>query len=138
MKKWGATYPVSYAFDDYGRLTNMTTYRGGTNWFSETWPTDPGTGDSTVWLYDEATGLLTNKVYADAQGPRYTYTADGRLAARVWARGETNTYSFDPQTGDMTNIHYSATNTPDVCFSLDRIGRRKQIVDGAWAPQGQT
>ncbi|MEK7996598.1 MAG: RHS repeat-associated core domain-containing protein, partial [Planctomycetota bacterium] len=94
-------------------------------------PADPGTGDSTVWLYDEATGLLTNKVYADGTGPGYAYTVDGKLSLRTWARGETTTYSYNPDTRDMTNIHYSATNAPDVSFSLDRIGRRTQINDGA-------
>ena len=28
-------------------------------------------GDVTTWLYDEATGLMTNKVYADGKGPTY-------------------------------------------------------------------
>ena len=35
----------------------------------------------------EATGLVTNKVYADGKGPTYTYTPDGKLATRTWARG---------------------------------------------------
>jgi hypothetical protein len=52
-------------------------------------PTAPQ-GDTTLWLRDEATGLVTNKVYADGKGPSYTYTPDGKLATRTWARGKEN------------------------------------------------
>ena len=47
-------------------------------------------GDVTRWLRDEATGLVTNKVYADGKGPRYDYAPDGKLATRTWARGKEN------------------------------------------------
>ena len=42
----------------------------------------------------EATGLVTNKVYADGKGPKYTYTPDGKLATRTWARGTVTTYGL--------------------------------------------
>jgi len=38
-----------------------------------------GTPDTTAWGYEEATGLLTNKVYADGKGVSYAYTAEGKL-----------------------------------------------------------
>jgi len=56
---------------------------------------------STTWNYDAATGLLTSKVYADGHGPSYTYTADGRIATRTWARKDAlnndlvTTYSYN-------------------------------------------
>ena len=43
----------------------------------------------------EATGLVTQKLYADGQGPCYTYTDDGKLATRTWARGVTTSYTYD-------------------------------------------
>ena len=49
--------------------------------------------DKTTWQYDQATGLLTNKVYADGKGTAYSYTPDGKLASRTWARGITTDYS---------------------------------------------
>ena len=73
---WGATYPVAYAYDAYGRMTAMNTFRDEAM----------QNGDTTTWLYHEPTGLLTNKVYADGKGPSYTYTSDGKLATRTWAR----------------------------------------------------
>ena len=62
----GGTYPVSYAYDAYGAITNMTTYRAGGPGFV------PAAGDITTWIYDEATGLLTSKLYPDGNGPAYT------------------------------------------------------------------
>jgi RHS repeat-associated protein len=109
---WGATYPVAYAYDAYGRMVVMATFR-----------VEGGAGDQTQWLYDEATGLLTNKVYADGKGPSYSYTPDGQLATRTWARGVTTTYAYATD-GAMTNIAYS-DGTPAVSFTLDRLGRQK-------------
>lgn len=70
----GATYPVDYSYDEFGEKISMTTYRnaGGPGFV-------PAAGDTTRWLRDEATGLVTNKVYADGKGPCYTYTPDGKL-----------------------------------------------------------
>jgi len=130
LATWGATYPVAYNYDESGRMTIMYTYRGTTppssysaitNLISEM--------DRTTWSYDLATGLLTNKVYADGKGPAYTYTPDGKLASRTWARGIVTSYSYD-SLGQLTNIHYSATNTPDVGFAYDRLGRQTTITDG--------
>jgi len=68
--------------------------------------------------------IAPNKLYADNLGPSYTYTPDGRLATRTWARGVTTTYAYDPASGAMTNIAYS-DSTPSVSFAYDRIGRQK-------------
>ena len=67
---------VDYSYDEFGDKVSMTTYRDIN-----------AADDVTRWLRDEATGLVTNKVYADGKGPRYTYTPDGRLATRTSARG---------------------------------------------------
>jgi len=107
----------------------VTTYRGGSGWDGSTWPTSPGTPDVTVWKFDEATGLLTNKLYADGKGPSYTYTADGKLATRTWARQITTTYSYTNITGELIGIAYS-DSTPGVSFSFDRLGRQVSITDG--------
>ena len=85
--------------------------------------------DRTTWSYDLATGLLTNKVYADGKGPAYTYTSDGKLATRTWARGVVTTYSYDPF-GQLSSVSYS-DNTPGTTFSYDRLGRQTTITDGA-------
>lgn len=79
----GATYPVGYGYDTWGRMASMTTFRD-----------ENGPGDTTRWQYDLATGLLTNKVYADGKGPAYVYDAAGHLTGRTWARGVSTAYRY--------------------------------------------
>ena len=49
-------------YDEFGNKVAMMCYR----------EEGRGNGDITRWFYDEATGLVTNKVYADGKGPSYT------------------------------------------------------------------
>ena len=77
----------------------------------------------------ETTGLVTNKVYADGKGPTYTYTPDGKLATRTWARGIVTTYSYDDN-GALTNTVYS-DDTPTISLAYNRAGRQIQAIDAA-------
>ena len=115
----GATYPVSYTYDEFGNRTSMTTYRNEVS--SE--------GDTTSWIYDEATGLVTQKLYADGHGPSYTYTPDGKLATRTWARGIVTNYGYD-MWGNLTSTTYS-DGTPSVTLSYDALGRKSSVSDAA-------
>ena len=114
----GATYPVDYAYNEFGEKVAMTTYRDLNS-----------SGDTTLWMLDEATGLVTNKVYADGLGPTYTYTPDGKLATRTWARGIVTTYSYDAN-GSLTNTVYS-DNTPAISLAYNRAGRQVCAEDAA-------
>ena len=63
----------------------------------------------------------------------YTYTQDGKLLTKIWARlnnGQplTTTYSYDPNTGEMLTTDYS-DSTPDLAFTYDRMGRQKTVTD---------
>ena len=78
-------------------------------------------GDRTSWIYDEATGLLLRKLYADGKGPTYDYTPDGRLTRRTWARGVETDYTRDDD-GELLALDYS-DGTPSVRYVRDRIGR---------------
>ena len=53
----------------------------------------------------EATGLVTQKLSADGRGSCYTYTDDGNLATRTWARGVTTSYTDDAW-GSLTSTTY--------------------------------
>jgi RHS repeat-associated protein len=133
---WGAnTYPVEYAFDDFGRRHTLKTFRAdaGVDWFAATWPASPGTPDTTTWNYDAATGLLLEKVYADSQPTTYTYEAQGRLATRTWARTVNSnplvtTYSYDQHTGELLTVDYS-DSTPDVTYTYNRLGQQAAVAD---------
>jgi len=128
LATWGATYPVAYDYDDFGRMTAMYTYRGSNSLSSYSEICNQKSQmDRTAWLYDQATGLLTNKLYSDNKGPSYTYTPDGKLATRKWARGIVTTYGYDAA-GQLTSVSYS-DNTPGTAFSYDRLGRQTTITD---------
>ena len=121
----GGTYPVTYAYDAYNVMTNMTTYRAEGS----------QSGDTTTWSYDEATGLLVAKTYADGKGPSYTYTPNGSLATRTWARRTSDgdalvtTYSYDCW-NNLTNTAYS-DGTPAISLSYDAMGRQVSATDAA-------
>ena len=108
----GATYPVDYAYDVYGNKVAMTTYRNE----------ELVDGDTTRWLYDEPSGCMTNKLYADGKGPSYSYTPDGKLARRTWARGIVTDYTYD-NAGNLTRTEYNDNGvTPTITMSYDRVG----------------
>ena len=119
----GATYPVRYTYDIFGNKTTMTTFRTGGPQFIA------AEGDTTSWLYDVASGSMTNKVYADGKGPSYTYTPDGKLSQRTWARGIVTDYAYD-NWGSLTNTVYS-DNTPTISLSFDALGRQTEARDAA-------
>ncbi len=134
---WGdVPYPVRYVYDEYGRLAQMHTFRTGENWSFGMWPTGlEGEADVTTWHYDEASGLLAAKEYADGTRTTYTYTPSGNIETRTWARlvdgnALTTTYAYDPATSELTAIDYS-DSTPDIAFAYDRLGRQKTITDAA-------
>ena len=117
----GATYPVRYTYDVFGNKTTMMTYRKES--------LGPDSGDVTTWLYDEASGSMTNKVYADGKGPTYSYTPDGKLTQRIWARRIITDYSYDGW-GNLTNTVYS-DDTPTVSLFYDAFGRQTEAHDAA-------
>ena len=117
----GATYPVRYSYDVFSNRASMTTYRDESRGVAS--------GDVTRWLYDEASGLLTNKVYVDGLGPQYEYDANGRLVKRTWARGIDTTYAYD-EWGALTNTAYS-DGTPTVSVRNDALGRQVGAHDAA-------
>lgn len=122
IKKYGqATYPISYTFDAFGQMTSMVTK-----------PNE--TADTTTWTYQPATGLLLAKTDASQKATTYTYTAAGQIATRTWARTAagaplTTTYTYN-LAGKLTTIDYSDA-TPDVAYTLDRLGRPTSITDAS-------
>ncbi|MCK9305228.1 MAG: hypothetical protein M0P27_07520, partial [Bacteroidales bacterium] len=128
---WGTSYPVAYQFDSAGRMVAMATTRSN-NYanvnLNTLVPTDETLSDCNIpalditqWLYDDTTGLLTQKIYADANGPSYTYTETGKLHTRTWARGKNTTYTYG-DLGQIINVNYS-DSTPAITYTHDRLGR---------------
>ena len=136
IRTWGdVPYPVEYAYDELGQMVSMRTFRSGTGWDGDTWPTDTGPGDQTRWHYHPATGLILAK--EDARGHRtsYGYSPGGALASRIWARRKNGKplqtdYRYDAVTGDLVMIDYSG-DTPDIAYAYDRLGRKVRVSDAA-------
>jgi len=142
IKTWGTgTYPVEYAFDAYGAKIAMRTFgRTSINFGTTTWPLSddggdsqnptPGSwtsGDTTAWIFDSSTGLLTSKTDAAGKSVGYTYNSLGKLASRTWARGVATTYSYDPNTAEQIGVSYS-DGTPGLTYAFDRLGHGSSIV----------
>ena len=116
----GATYPVAYEYDTFGRKVKMTTFRE---------ETEDAEGDVTTWMYDEATGGLLAKTYADGRGVSYTLTNDGKTAMRTDARGKVTTYTYNDY-GELVSQDYS-DDTTDIAMVYDNLGRVTQVTDAA-------
>jgi RHS repeat-associated protein len=139
IQTWGdATYPLEYVFDGYGQRTELHTFRGGSGWQGNSWPTSStGTMDVTLWIFQPSTGLLTDKQDASGRAVSHTYDVLGRLLTRSWARVDagnnriTATYSYHPYTAETIGIAYSDTTTPAISFTYDRSGHQSNITDAA-------
>ena len=130
IAKWGATYPVVYAYDAYGRTIALATTRD-TNFVlsAESIPdlsNPPEALDVTRWDYDQATGLLLDKRYADGKGPSYAYSSEGLLARRTWARGVTTDFVYDDF--DSLRSKTYSDGTPAVSLRYDAQGRPLEAI----------
>ena len=131
-KVWGESeYPLEFAYDQMGRKIAQTTYRNtAVNFAGTTFPSV--TGDVTTWTYDESSGLVTSKKDAKGKSVSYTYSPDGKLLTRTWARGITTTYSYDAATGELLKADYSDA-TQDIERTYNRMGNLASVSDAAGA-----
>lgn len=125
---WGDTqYPVEFGYDQFGQKTTMRTFRPNAAWNGTVWPAGV-TGDLTTWTFDEASGVVTAKTDAANQSVTYTYTTDGKLTKRTWARGVFTNYLYDTATGELLKVDY-ADDTPDITYTYNRLGKLATIQD---------
>lgn len=127
---WGENvYPVSFEYDIYGQKVKMVTYRNTSeNFMGVVFPTIAG--DCTTWTIDSASGLTTAKNDPAGHSVTYSYSVDGKLIKRIWARGLTTQYSYDQATGNLLKIDYTDT-TPDVVYTYNRLNFLETVQDAA-------
>lgn len=119
-RTWGArVHPVDYRYDPQGRMTEMTTWADAGQ--------EAGAA-TTKWLYDPGRGWLSRKLYADGEGPAYSYTPAGRIRVRESARRIAANYEYNAA-GDLSAVTYSDV-TPAVNYERDRLGRLAAVGDG--------
>ena len=131
--KWGnVPYPEQRLYSMFGEMTNLITYRAGTQWTGTNWPANPPPGDRTQWFFDQPTGLLTNKTDAAGNAVLYSYYNNHLLKTKTWARAPAVqvTSRYTPL-GELAGWEYS-DDTPDVNFTdYNRLGLPRQLTDGA-------
>ncbi|RYD70225.1 MAG: hypothetical protein EOP84_27065, partial [Verrucomicrobiaceae bacterium] len=112
-----ASYPVRYGYDNFGVMKTMTTYGTVTA--------------TTTWIYDDETGLLTEKRFqGQSNGVLYKYRPDGKLASRTWRRGDSTLYGYS-SFGDLNLVNPPGTAS-DVTFSnFDLLGRPATVTEAS-------
>ena len=109
VQTYGAEYPSVRVLDTAGRLVALGTTRDGTAL------------DPTLWDYDPATGLCTNKTYADGSSVTHTFTPDGlplrtTLASGAWTQ---NAYDANRRLSSFA----TSDGEDDYSLSYDAFGR---------------
>ena len=85
----------------------------------------------TKWEFDEATGLLLQKLYPDGKGPKYTYLNTNQLEKRTRADGGETKYQYHPTTRALVSTTYSDKSTPGVIHKHDKAGTLISVTDAA-------
>jgi YD repeat-containing protein len=135
--EWGTgTYPVTYSYDEYGRLRTQKTHRGVAGGAK---PGANDTGDPTTFEYYNDTGWLLSRGDADSPSRAIlcTYDAAGRLETQTNARGRTVSLSYDPATGDLLAKTWGAplpgepNRTEAISYAYTRTGALASVTDPA-------
>lgn len=144
-RTWGsAVHPFEQQFDAVGRRISLAQFRTGgagqSLWNGPAWPASPGSADTTRWHFEPLSGVLVRKEYpertpgqpVDDRSVRYTYTQDGLLATRLWARrvggqptgqAVTTTYGYNGKTGELTTRSYNDQVTQSVTLNRNDRGQ---------------
>jgi RHS repeat-associated protein len=118
---------VSYIYDDLDNLAAIKysdqtarsmTYRSTDNRLGTV---TLANGDSVTYGYNNA-GQITSQTGTGVGTTTMTYTAEGAIETVTDATG-TTTYSFDPQTSQLSRINNS--NGSSIAYTYDLVGRIK-------------
>ncbi len=126
VAQWGDVPFVLKEWDGFGREIKERTTRTRI-WNAQALTLDELTNccsnslATTVWRYDDATGLLTNKVYADGTMESYSFDPFNRLSCRIDRRGISTWYYYDGF-GHLAKVDYS-DGTPGKHYSYSADGR---------------
>ena len=113
----GATYPTEADYDASGRRVALRTTRDGEAW------------DETSWAYDAATGVCTNKTYADGSTVSYTHTTDGLPLRTTYASGRWKENAYDSRR-QLAQVSHSDSSL-DYSIARDAFGRATNVTDAA-------
>ncbi|MBR1836892.1 MAG: hypothetical protein IJ783_06350, partial [Kiritimatiellae bacterium] len=115
----GATWPTHQAYDSASRRTGLSTTRDGAAW------------DATSWAYDAATGLCTNKTYADGSCVSRTWTTDGLPLRTTQPSGRWTENVYDARR-DLVAI-LSGDPSVAAAYERDVFGRETAVSNAVAA-----
>ena len=110
-------------------MVALTTFRSNEGDITSD-PSNRTDGDTTAWLYDEATGLELKKTYADGSFTSKTYDKFNRLETLTKARGIVTTYAYAPLTGELISVSHN-DGTPGWKFTYNHIGQMTYVRDAS-------
>ncbi|MEG1995848.1 MAG: sugar-binding protein, partial [Bacilli bacterium] len=87
-------------------------------------------GDTTIWSYYDAGGLVQKKTYADGTHEDSEYNALNMGVKKTDARGIITTYTWDVNKGVCNNIAFS-DGTPSQQFAYNHLANLYRIVDAS-------
>ena len=129
---WGSTYPIQYRYGEYGAQNEIRTYKSiAANAKITKELLEKAEPQITKWKFDEATGLLLQKLYPDGKGPKYTYLNTNQLDKRTRADGGETKYQYHPKTRALVSTTYSDKSTPGVIYKHDKAGTLISVTDAA-------
>ncbi len=121
--------PACFAYDEADHMVTLTTFRVDEGDIT-TAPFGRADGDTTTWLYDEATGMELKKTYADGSCVLRTYDQFNRPETVTKARGVVTTYAYAPLTREFVSVSHS-DDTPGWEFSCNHLGQMTFIRDAS-------
>ncbi|WP_354833507.1 hypothetical protein ABGM91_02790 [Akkermansia muciniphila] len=121
--------PACFAYDEADHMVTLTTFRVDEGDIT-TAPFGHADGDTTTWLYDEATGMELKKTYADGSCVLRTYDQFNRPETVTKARGVVTTYAYAPLTREFVSVSHS-DDTPGWEFSCNHLGQMTFIRDAS-------
>ena len=124
-----ATQPLLFGYDQANRTTSLTTFREDAGDII-TDPTGRTDGDTTTWSYDEATGLLVQKTYADGTHEDTTYNALNLKSTLTDARGIVTTWGYNLKKGVNNSVSYS-DSTPGIQYAYNYLNQMTRVTDAS-------
>lgn len=128
--QWGTgTQPLLFAYDEADRMVGLTTFREDAGDIT-TDPSGRTDGDVTTWNYDEATGLLVRKTYADGTHEDTTYNALNFRTTLTDAQGVVTTWGYNLKKGVNNSVSYS-DSTPGIQYAYNYLNQLTQVTDAS-------
>ncbi|MBT8784321.1 sugar-binding protein, partial [Akkermansia muciniphila] len=93
-------------------------------------PTGRTDGDVTTWSYDDATGLLIRKTWADGTHEDTAYNALNFKSTLTDARGVVTTWGYNLKKGVNNSVSYS-DSTPGIQYAYNHLNQLTQVTDAS-------